>query len=648
MIQLSNIALSFGERKLFDGITWHLDLGDRVALVGPNGSGKTTLFKVALGLTSPDAGERMVSKSARLGYLPQEESAPSERTVLDEALTAFSDRGALIEEMEILSTDLADRQKEDPELPALLERYGILQRRFEHDNGYQHEHQGQKVLCGLGFQSEDFTKQVAALSGGWQMRVALAKLLLSSPTHLFLDEPTNHLDVESMTWLEDYLSHFPGAVILISHDRYFVDRMVQRVYELQNGRLEEYHTNYSAYLAEKGRRKEALIAQAKRQQERVEQLERFIERFRAKNTKATQVKSKEKLLAKMERIVIPGEHKRVRFRFPPAPHSGRRMVELQDVGKAYGEKIVFSNVNLLVERGQKIALVGVNGAGKSTLMRLMAGAESPSEGRRTLYPQVEVAYFAQHTAEMLKPDLTVLEEMEAVAPDAVRPRLRTLLGSFLFVGDDVFKKVSVLSGGERSRLALAKTLLLPANLLIMDEPTNHLDLAGKEVLEQALLDYEGSLVIVTHDRYLMNRVATITWEMEEGRFSVYPGNYDLYLWRKTQLAEHSGTQKVQPQNRAAISRTQEKERKRREAQERAERARHKQAIQELEQKIEMKEARSEELEKLLADPQVYADGNKARVLVTEYRELKVELVALYDLYEETEKKGEKPVCAKKS
>lgn len=632
MIQLSDISLAFGERTLFDGVTWHLDIGDRVALVGPNGSGKTTLFKVALGLMSPDRGRRLVSRSARPGYLPQEDSSPSQRTVLCEALTAFPNRDALTEEMESLGHELETLAKDDPELPALLGRYGSLQKRFEQEDGYHHEHLAKEVLSGLGFAQEEFAKPVSAMSGGWQMRVALAKLLLASPTHLFLDEPTNHLDIESMAWLEDYLSKFPGAVILVSHDRYFLDRMAKKTYEISGGKLVEYHTNYSGYLEEKEKRKEALVNQAKRQEERVTQLERFIERFRAKNTKATQVKSKEKMLEKMERIVVPGTEKRIRFRFPPAPHSGRKMLELSGAGKAYDDKRIFSNVSLLVERGQKIALVGVNGAGKSTLLRLLAGTEEPTEGKRRLYSGTEIAYFAQHTTDMLDPENTVLEEMQSASPDELRPRLRTLLGSFLFTGDDAFKKVSVLSGGEKSRLALAKTLLQPANLLIMDEPTNHLDLAGKEVLEQALMDYEGSLVIVTHDRYLMNRVAEITWEMEGGNFIAYPGNYDLYLWRKERL-----TLDEAPQETAPKARDEEKERKRREALERAERYEHKKALIELEKEIERKEARKTEVETLLADPKIYADGEQARALVMEYQRLRDELDALYEGYGEKER-----------
>jgi ATP-binding cassette subfamily F protein 3 len=632
MIQLSNITLSFGQRTLFNGLSWHLDIGDRVALVGPNGSGKTTLFRIALGLVTPDAGQRMVSRSARLGYLPQEESAPSERTVLAEALTAFPNRDAQLNELETLARDLEGSAKDDPELPALLERFGALQRRFELENGYQQEHLAREVLSGLGFKEQDLERHVSEMSGGWQMRVALAALLLASPTHLFLDEPTNHLDIESMSWLEDYLARFPGAVVLVSHDRYFVDRMVKKIYEIQNARLEEYHANYSGYLAERENRKEALIAQARRQQDRIEQLERFIERFRAKNTLATRVKSKEKMLARMERVVVPGEEKRIRFRFPPAPHSGRRMLELKDVGKTYAEHRVFSGISAIVERGQKIALVGVNGAGKSTLMRLMTGSEPPTEGTCTIYPQAKIGYFAQHTTEMLNPENTVLEELECVAPDELRLRLRTLLGSFLFTGDDVFKRVAVLSGGEKSRLALAKTLLSPANLLIMDEPTNHLDLAGKEVLERALKDYDGSLLIVTHDRYLMNQVAAITWELDGGRFSIYPGNYDSYLWRKARPIAFSPERLKPPSARPVRTRPEEKERRRREAQVRSRQVEEKRALEALEEKITAKEAKKKELEFLLADPGVYTDGVRARELVTEFRKLEAELAALYDLY----------------
>ncbi|HKQ57318.1 MAG TPA: ABC-F family ATP-binding cassette domain-containing protein, partial [Candidatus Eisenbacteria bacterium] len=542
MIQLQNIRYSVGQRVLFQDLDWVIAPGSRCALVGPNGTGKTTLIKVALGELPPDTGARVLARGSRLGYLPQEAAERFEGTVLERALEAHRHVREMREELDALHAQLAGIAPEDPALQALLERSGELQHHLDLHDEHAIEPEARRVLSGLGFSGADQDRPLAEFSGGWRMRAALAALLLTDPTLLFLDEPTNHLDLPAMEWLEDYLEGFHGGLVVVSHDRVFLDRVATEVRELDGGRLTDYPMTFTRYLEEKEVRREQLEARNAQLDQKIAQLNRFVERFGAKNTKAAQAQSKRKQIARLkdERVIIPRRARGIRFQFPNPPHAGRSLVRLQDVAFGYGAHDVFAHAQAEILRGDKVAIVGANGAGKTTLLRVLAGQLEPGSGLREESPLARRAYFAQHAAETLDPGLTVLAALEDVASAEWRPRLRGLLGSFLFTGDDVFKLCRVLSGGERQRVALARILLEPANLLLLDEPTHHLDLAGKEVLEDALDQYPGAVVVVTHDRSLMARLATRVLEVNDGRVVPYPGGYDDY--ESTRLGRAAASQ----------------------------------------------------------------------------------------------------------
>jgi ATP-binding cassette subfamily F protein 3 len=541
VLSLGQISLRIGTRTLLEKVSWKLGTGERIALVGRNGAGKTTLFRIALGEQSPDEGVVERAHHVRLGYLPQEELPLEGATPLDGALKAFDSALDAAREQQELHDEIAELSAlppDDPrheELPALLARVADLEHAFEQGGGWSMRSEAERVLDGLGFSAEQMRAPLSTLSGGWRMRVHLARLLLSRPTHLFLDEPTNHLDLPSLAWLEEFLREFSGTLVVISHDRAFLDRTVTKVVELEGGTLAPYAGNYTAYEAEKAQRRKALENAKLNQERKIVQLERFIERFRAKNTKATQAKSKEKQLAKIERIEIEEDPDSIHFHFDPAPRSGQVVVALAGAAKRFGEgPLLFERLDLGIERGEKIAIVGPNGAGKSTLLRILAGTEPLTAGERRLDPRAALAFFAQHTAESLDLSATVLEEVRKAAPRGTLDlRLRTLLGAFLFQGDDVRKPIRVLSGGEKARVAIAKTLVQPVNCLLLDEPTNHLDLKGKETLAEALVGYDGTLVLVTHDRAVIDAVATRVLEVgpgEDGRGRVksYLGGFTQY------------------------------------------------------------------------------------------------------------------------
>jgi len=647
MIQLSDINVSFGDKALFKGLGWNIGLNERIALVGPNGAGKTTLFKVALGLMAPTSGQRSCSKSMRTGYLPQEEVVMSGWTVLAEAMSVFSDQHSIQAEIDELSALMSSMAQDDPELPAVVERYGELHHIFEGFDGYLLETRARSVLQGLGFTLADLGQPVGNFSGGWQMRIALAKLLLEEPSYLFLDEPTNHLDIESMDFLEGYLKSFRGTMVVISHDRYFIDRTIKKIYELEMGRLSLYHTNYSGYLEEKEKRRELLIKQKEEQDKEIEHLKEFVARWRGNFIKRAMVHSREKMLERLqsERIEIPQSRRSFRLGLPEAPNCGRRMLELSGVSKSYGDKPVLENIDFLVEKGHKIGLLGVNGAGKTTLLKMMAGVEEATSGQKNLYSNVSIAYFAQHTADMLDQDKTVMEQVESIIPTETPGRVRTILGSFLFTGDDVFKKVKVLSGGEKARLALCCTLLLPANLLIMDEPTNHLDLKGKEVLEQALKEFNGTVVLVTHDRYIIDQVVDTIIEVADRGIKIYPGNYSDYLYKKeldSRPTEEAILNQVKSNSESEVK-VDWQEAKRRKAQEAAEERKRLKTIAELEHRIEKLEKRQKELESEsggLADPAIYKNGEKMKELMNEFDCNKQELQRLYDRWELHHREGD--------
>jgi len=644
VIQLQGIRYRIGDRVLFDALDWVLSPGDRVALVGPNGAGKTTLLRLMLGELAPEEGRRILARGTRIGYLPQEAAERFEGTVLDRAMEAHRGVLDLRAELDALHAALEGVGPDDPRLTALLERAGELQQRLEFGDEHALEPEARRVLAGLGFSRADQDRPLATFSGGWRMRAALAALLLTDPTLLFLDEPTNHLDLPAMEWLEDYLDDFHGGLVVVSHDRVFLDRVADEVRELDRGVLTAYATSFTGYLEEREARREQVEAQNEQLDRRIAQLSRFVERFGAKNTRASQAQSKRKMIERLkaERVVLPRRPRAIRFQFPDPPHAGRTLVRLRDASFAYdGGAPVFHGATVELERGEKVAIVGANGAGKTTLLRVLAGQLAPADGVREAFPHTRAGYFAQHAAEVLDPRHSVLEALEEVAPAEWRPRLRSLLGNFLFSGDDVFKPCRVLSGGERQRVAIARLLMAPANLLLLDEPTHHLDLAGKEVLEEALAQVPAAVVVVTHDRSLMARVATRVIEVRDGRVLLHPGGYDD--WESARIArEREARPAVAPPaqaerapraagREAAPSAPAAPPAQRREAERRArnEQRRRERESQRIAGDLEAREARLKALESELADPAVYHDGARARDLVGEYERLRAEVESLW-------------------
>jgi ATP-binding cassette, subfamily F, member 3 len=547
MIQLSGAGKRYGHKLLFEDADWLITPESRLGLVGANGTGKSTVMKILAGLETLDYGSISRAKGTSAGYLPQDGLTLSGRSIFAECMSVFDDLHAMEKEMEQLTHSMSELDHTSEEYSDVADRYQKLEHEFRARDGYTLEAEVGKVLTGLGFQRNDWARQTEEFSGGWQMRIALAKLLLQKPNLLLLDEPTNHLDLEARNWLEEYLGSYPYAFVLISHDRYFLDVTVDRIVEIWNKKLHFYSGNYDQYLAAKTARKEQLESAYKLQRERIEQLEVFINRFRYQATKAKQVQSRIKELEKIERIEIPEEEKTVHFSFPQPKPSGRIVAEFKDVAKSYpksphnenretwgtpDEHKVFANVNFMIERGERIALVGVNGAGKSTLIKLLAHEEPLTAGEYKLGHEAHPDYFAQDQYKELDPDARILDDLGNFAPQSTQTYLRSLLGCFLFSGDDVFKRIGVLSGGERNRYALLKMLLHPANFLLLDEPTNHLDMRAKDVLLEALMKYTGTVVFVSHDRYFIDKLATRVFEIGDGKVEIYPGNYEDYLWRK--------------------------------------------------------------------------------------------------------------------
>jgi ATP-binding cassette subfamily F protein 3 len=547
MIQLIDAGKRYGQKLLFENLNWLITPQDRVGLVGANGTGKTTLLKILAELESLDYGTITRGKGVSAGYLPQDGLSLSGRSVFAECLSVFDDVHAMERELEALTRRMSEIDPAGVEYEQVSERFHRVQSEFLHRDGYSLESQVGTVLTGLGFGKEDWLRQTEEFSGGWQMRISLAKLLLAKPNMLLLDEPTNHLDLETRNWLEDYLSNYPYACVLISHDRYFLDVTVKKIVEIWNKRVHFYSGNYDKYLRDKQQRRESLAAAYRNQRERIEQLEAFISRFRYQATKAKQVQSRIKELEKIERIEVPEDERTIFFTFPQPKASGRIVAEFKNVSKSYGEKQVLRDVNFTIERGERIALVGVNGAGKSTMIRMLAQSEPVSSGEYVLGHNVETDYFAQDQYKELDSEARMLDDLNMVAPRS-QTELRSLLGSFLFSADDVFKKIGVLSGGERNRYALARMLLLPSNFLLLDEPTNHLDLRAKDVLLESLQKFSGTCVFVSHDRYFIDRLATRVFEVADGAVNIYPGNYEDYLWRK-----QNGAQELEASLRATVA-----------------------------------------------------------------------------------------------
>ena len=542
MIQLTGAGKRFGPKLLFQNVDWLLGPKDHVGLVGANGTGKSTLLKVLGGLESLDYGSVSSMRGIQASYLPQDGLTLSGRTVFDECLSVFAHLHEMERELEELTHRMGDLDTSGDEYRQVADRFHRLDSEYRARDGYSIEAQVGTVLAGLGFRREDWSRRTEHFSGGWQMRIALAKLLLEQPNLLLLDEPTNHLDLEARNWLEQYLSNYPNAFVLVSHDRYFLDVTVSRVIELWNKGVHFYAGNFSKYTELKDMRRGQLMAAYRNQQERIEQLEAFISRFRYQATKAKQVQSRIKELERIERIEIPPEEQTIHFSFPQPKPSGRIVAEFHDVAKSYGDKEVFRGVDFYIERGDRVALVGVNGAGKSTLIKILAGAEPLTVGEYRLGHNAEPDYFAQDQYKELNPDARLIDDLGDVSPRASQTELRTLLGCFLFGEDDVFKTIRVLSGGERNRYALARMLLHPSNFLLLDEPTNHLDMRAKDVLLESLQGFSGTVVFVSHDRYFIDRLATKIFEVEDGRVTVYPGNYEDYLRSKSGQAEQEAAE----------------------------------------------------------------------------------------------------------
>ena len=630
MISLDGISKSYGGQMLFRDLSWRIAERERIGLVGPNGAGKTTICRILAGVEDPDTGRVSRGRSVTVGYLPQEVAGSIAGSVLAEALAGFDEVWALEREMEEVARALETTPSE-----ALTARYGDLQHRFEALGGYRLENQAKAILSGLGFRADELGRPLGEFSGGWRMRAALARLLLLGPSLLLLDEPTNHLDLEALAWLENFLAGYDGTVVVVSHDRYFLNRMVTSIAELGPAGFTVYPGDYDEYLVEREARHELLEAQAHNQAKRIEEIERFIERFRYQATKARQVQSRVKMLAKVERIEVPGASRRIHFKFPEPPRTGRRVATLSGVHKAYGDNVVYAGVDVAVERGDRVALVGENGAGKSTLLKILAGALPFDRGERVLGAHVAVHYYAQHQLDALTPTNTVLDEIIAAAPDLPHTRLRTILGAFLFSGDAVDKKVSVLSGGEKARLALAKMLVRPAALLCLDEPTNHLDLASREVLEDALALFPGTIVFISHDRYFINRIATSVLHVHHGVLTRYLGTYDDYLSAQAQApGAGSGATSTRPSAPSVGA-------ERRTAASKPGKKRVSSGVRELRRRLEEVETRVRELEARLAeiaaalsDPALYTDGERARAVVHERKSAEEQLAWLMREWEE--------------
>lgn len=648
MLTVQGISKFLGKKELFEGVSFHIHAGEKIGLIGHNGAGKSTLFQVLLGETEPDSGMVTKSKNLRMGYLPQQWTPLEGKTVLAHAVDIHAELEALREELHAVQ-EAIEREKDPDAAKSLALRQGQLLEQMEHLGGYDLESRAQKILAGLGFRDEQLHMPVSTLSGGWVMRLELARLLLAEPDLLLLDEPTNHLDLHSLLWLEQYLQSTSSAIILISHDRTFLNAIVRRVLELEGGQLHQYAGNYDDYLNEKAQRREIQLASYKNQQDRIRQMERFVERNRVRTSGARQAQSRLKMLEKMERIELPPDQQAaIHFTFPPPPRSGKRVLELSAVHKAYGSHIVYEGIDLVVERGDRIAFIGENGAGKSTLLKILAGVEKPTGGQCVVGHQTFIGYYAQYQWEQLHREWTVLEEASSISGDMPQSQLRSLLGAFLFRGDDVLKKVAVLSGGEKARLILCKLLLQRPNVLLLDEPTNHLDIPSRDVLEKALAEFSGTLCFISHDRHFINKITNKVLEVDSGKINLFPGNYNDYqnIWKKrVQETERDPSAPSGPHPDSArdsspcdIPVKKDQDRKRQEAQWRNELYRLKKPLQERLEEVEGRlEKMQEELDRLndlLAQPTTYQDGSRVQDLQKEYQECRQQLQQLTEQWEQ--------------
>ncbi len=645
-VQFSKVSLAFGDRDILKDVSINLSRGTKAALAGANGSGKTTLMKVLAGIIHPDSGERAVQKETRISYLPQSGIVHKGRSLAAEADSAFQRGYELEAELEAIGDALV---KKPTNTKVLLHRHQEIHEELEQMLWYRRDALVEQILLGLGFERSDFSRSVEEFSGGWQMRIALAKVLLEDPDILLLDEPTNYLDLEARNWLEQFLQNFPGGFLLVSHDRYFLDTTVNEVYEIFSGSLKPYAGNYSKYEKQREVEIEGLLARYAQQQEEIKKLEDFIRRFGAKATKAAQAQERQKMLDKMERIEIPENLKQIRFRFPPAPHSGQIVLDLEGIGKTYdGEKWILKELSLVIEKGERFVIAGRNGAGKTTLLRILSGEDANFEGSFRLGSGVNIGYFSQDNAEKIRGEKSILESLEEECPLDLVPKARDLLASFLFRGDDVYKSLDVLSGGEKSRLALLRLLLKPVNLLILDEPTNHLDLHSKDVLLSALSDFGGTILFVSHDRGFIESLATKVLELKEGKQRVFPGDYRYYLEKieaENTLSENYVQQKKGEDK--AQGKIESKEEKNPGQLSWEESKRRRSEIRKLEKDLEIlleKIASFEEqlavLHENLSKPEVYMDGDKSKKIQEEITVIGKKMEDAHLAWEDLETKRE--------
>lgn len=630
MLAINNLSVQFTGTNLFDNVTFNIGDHDRIGLVGKNGAGKSTLLKILCGWQQPETGTMVIASGQEVGYLPQEMVPDTVRTVVAEAMTAFSRIDELMTLQQRLTDEIAERTDyESADYEKLLNRHNEVTEQMVLLGADNRQEKTEKVLLGLGFKHGDFARPVAEFSGGWQMRVELAKLLLRQPDFLLLDEPTNHLDIESIQWLENFLQSYPGSVVLVSHDRTFLDNITNRTIEITAGRIYDYKCSYSEYVVQMQERRASQMAQLTAQQRQVAQIEAFIERFRYKATKSKQVQSRIKMLDKMDMVQVDEvSTESIHFRFQPAPHSGKIVVETQHLGKAYGDLQVFDNVDLLLTSGKKVAFVGKNGEGKSTMAKIIVGDILDYTGSFRLGAQVQLGYYAQNQAAMLDGEKTVFQTIDDIATGDIRPKIRNILGQFLFDSEDCEKKVKVLSGGEKARLALAKLLLTPSNLLVLDEPTNHLDMNSKDILKNALLQYTGTLIVVSHDRDFLQGLTDMLYEFRDGQVHEFKGDIFEFLDQKTareaQEARQAQAAQATTSNEASAGRLAYEQSKDRERELRKLRS----AVEKIEKEIERLEA------EIAAKEAVLAQGNaQDATFYADYQSLKDQLEQQMEAWE---------------